>query len=61
MVDARSYLPLHQLLWMSDGERFRTDYTFLPPTTANLARLHPRIPPGYRYWTTQDIGRRPKT
>jgi hypothetical protein len=60
-VDAKTYLPLHQLLQLSDGERFPADYTFLPPTAANLAVLHPRIPAGYRYWTTQNTGRSPKT
>ncbi len=46
-VSAVTYLPLRQLLIFSDGNRDSTDYTFLKPTPANLARLRPVIPAGY--------------
>jgi hypothetical protein len=45
-VDAASYLPLRQSLLFSDGKSSVTDYTFLPPTAANLAKLRPVIPVG---------------
>jgi hypothetical protein len=32
---------------MSDGRQNVTDYTFLPPTPENLAKLRPGIPAGY--------------
>ena len=57
-VDAVSYLPLRQSLLFSDGKRTVTDYTFLPPTAANLARLRPVIPAGYQR-TTRLPGQRP--
>ncbi len=46
-VDARTYLPMRELLKFSDGKQDLADYTFLPPTAANLARLQPVIPTGY--------------
>jgi len=46
-VDAATYLPLRQVLRFSTGRRDVTDYRFLPPTTANLAKLRPVIPAGY--------------
>jgi hypothetical protein len=47
-VDATTYLPLQQYVRMSNGEQDVQDYTFLPPTPENLARLRPVIPAGYR-------------
>lgn len=47
-VDARTYLPMRELLKFSDGRQDLTDYTFLPPTAANLAKLQPVIPAGYQ-------------
>jgi hypothetical protein len=47
-VDARTYLPARELLKFSDGKQDLTDYTFLPPTAANLAKLQPVIPAGYQ-------------
>jgi hypothetical protein len=46
-VDAASYLPLRQVLRFSTGRQDVTDYRFLPPTAANLAKLRPLIPAGY--------------
>jgi hypothetical protein len=46
-ADASTYLPVRL---MSRGHHygFRIDFGWLPPTTANLARLHQPIPPGFR-------------
>jgi hypothetical protein len=61
-VDATTYLPLQQFLRMSNGEQNITDYTFLPPTAENLAKLRPEIPAGYtRAGRTQVTGPKPKT
>jgi hypothetical protein len=50
-VDAASYLPLRQVLRFSTGRVDATDFEFLPPTAANLAKLRIVIPPGYhRTW-----------
>jgi hypothetical protein len=50
-VDAASYLPLREVLRFSTGRVDVSDYRFLPPTAANLAKLRPVIPPGYhRTW-----------
>jgi hypothetical protein len=50
-VDAASYLPLRQVLRFSTGRVDVSDYRFLPPTAANLAKLRPVIPAGYhRTW-----------
>lgn len=50
-VDAASYLPLREVLRFSSGRVYVSDYRFLPPTAANLAKLRPVIPPGYhRTW-----------
>jgi hypothetical protein len=50
-VDAASYLPLRQVLRFSTGRVDTTDYRFLRPTAANLAKLRVVIPPGYhRTW-----------
>ena len=57
-VDAASYLPLRQVLRFSDGKQDTTDYRFLPPTAANLAKLRPVIPAGY-HRTTLLPGQRP--
>jgi hypothetical protein len=47
-VDAASYLPLRQVLRFSTGRVDITDFHFLPPTAAHLAKLRVVIPPGYR-------------
>jgi hypothetical protein len=61
-VDATTYLPIQQSLRMSDGQRNVTDYTFLPPAAANLAKLRPEIPVSYtRAGRTQVTGPKPKT
>jgi hypothetical protein len=57
-VDAATYLPMRQVLRFSDGKQDRTDYRFLPPTAANLAKLTPVIPAGY-HRTTLLPGQRP--
>jgi hypothetical protein len=47
---------------MSNGQRNVTEYTFLPPTAGNLAKLRPVIPAGYtRAGRTQVTGPTPKT
>jgi len=48
-VDATTYLPMRQFLRMCNGEQNVTDYTFLPPTPENLAKLRPEIPAGYTW------------
>jgi hypothetical protein len=50
-VDAASYLPLRQVLRFSTGRQDVTDYRFLPPTAANIAKLRPVIPAGYHRTT----------
>jgi len=61
-VDATTYLPMRQYVRMSNGEQNVSDYTFLPPTAANLAKLRPEIPAGYtRASRTQVTGPKPKT
>lgn len=61
-VDATTYLPIQQFLRMSNGQRNVTEYTFLPPTAGNLAKLRPDIPAGYtRAGRTQVTGPAPKT
>jgi len=57
-VDAATYLPMRQLLRFSDGKQDMTDYEFLPPTAANLAKLRPIIPAEY-HRTTLLPGQRP--
>jgi hypothetical protein len=60
-VDATTYLPMQQYLRMSNGQQNITDYTFLPPTAENLAKLRPEIPAGYtRAGRTQVTGPKPK-
>jgi hypothetical protein len=46
-VDATTYLPIQQSPRMSSGQQNVTDYSFLPPTAANLAKLRPEIPVSY--------------
>jgi hypothetical protein len=48
-VDATTYLPMRQYLRMSNGQQNVTDYTYLPPTPGNLAKLRPEIPAGYTH------------
>jgi hypothetical protein len=57
-VDATTYLPLRQVLQFSTGRQYMTDYRFLQPTPANLAKLRPVIPAGY-HRTTLLPGQRP--
>jgi hypothetical protein len=54
-VDATTYLPMRQYLRMSNGEQNVTDYTFLPPTAGNLAKLRPEIPAGYTQVSSADL------
>ena len=61
-VDATTYLPMRQFLGLSNGQKSVTDYTFLPPTPGNLAKLRPEIPAGYtRAGRAEATGPRPKT
>ena len=61
-VDATTYLPMQQYLRLSNGQRNVTEYTFLPPTAGNLAKLRPVIPAGYtRAGRAQVTGPKPKT
>ena len=46
-VNATTYLPMREYQRMSNGQQSVTDYVFLPPTPANLAKLRPVIPAGY--------------
>ena len=55
-VDATTYLPMRQYLRMSNGEQNITDYTYLPPTPGNLAKLRPQIPPGYTHVSGDSAG-----
>jgi hypothetical protein len=45
-VDASSHLPVRTVVSAPTGT-VRDDYQFLPATPANLAQLHPVIPPGF--------------
>lgn len=47
-ADASTYRPVRLI---SHGHRytFQIDFRWLPPTAANLAMLHQRIPPGFRH------------
>ena len=47
-VDATTYLPMQQYCACPMGEQNVQDFTFLPPTAENLARLRPVIPAGYK-------------
>ena len=49
---------MRQVLRFSDGKPEMTDYKFLQPTAANLAKLRPVIPAGY-HRTTLLPGQRP--
>ena len=46
-VNTTTYLPMREYQRMSNGQQSLTDYVFLPPTAANLAKLRPVIPAGY--------------
>jgi len=62
-VDATTYLPMRQYLRMSNGQQNVTDYTYLPPTPGNLAKLRPEIPAGYNHvsGSSADLsGQKPK-
>jgi hypothetical protein len=47
-VSATTYLPMRELLVFSDGRRELTNYTFLKPTAANLAKVRLVVPAGFR-------------
>jgi hypothetical protein len=49
-VNARTHLPMRQLKenWNGPGSTLRYDIEYLPATPANLAKLTPAIPPGYK-------------
>jgi hypothetical protein len=50
-VSAGSHLPLREVLRFSTGRQDVMDFRFLPPTAANVAKLHIVIPTGYhRTW-----------
>ena len=46
-MNATTYLPMREWQRMSNGQQSSVDYVFLPPTSANLAKLRPVIPAGY--------------
>ena len=46
-VNAATYLPMQQYVRKSNGAQYVQEYTFLPPTPGNLAKLRPVIPAGY--------------
>ena len=46
-VNATTYLPMRGYTRWSNGQQSVSDYVFLPPTPANLAKLRPVIPAGY--------------
>jgi hypothetical protein len=63
-VNATTYLPMQQYVRMSNGEQSVQEYTFLPPTPENLAKLRPVIPAGYKHINGNSgnrSGRPPKT
>lgn len=49
-VNARTHLPMRQLKenWNGPGSTLQYDIEYLPATPANLAKLTPAIPPGYK-------------
>jgi hypothetical protein len=49
-VNARTDLPMRQVKenWNGPGSRLQYDIEYLPATPANLAKLTPAIPPGYK-------------
>jgi hypothetical protein len=55
-VNATTYLPMRQYLRMSTGQQDVTDYTYLPPTPGNLAKLRPQIPAGYTHVSGHSAG-----
>jgi hypothetical protein len=54
-VDAQTYLPIRLVSGTADADTGEgvTDFSFLPPTAANLALLQVPIPPGYPQATPQ--------
>ena len=46
-VNARTHLPIRMVNGVGHAQWDVNEWAFLPPTTANLARLRVRIPPGY--------------
>lgn len=61
-VDAHSYLPLREVSrtpvgspGKMDANITTTDYKLLPATSANLAKLTPPIPAGFRQTATQEL------
>jgi hypothetical protein len=47
-VNQSTYQPLRIVLNRKDGSRTQTECEFLPPTTANLAKLELTVPPDFR-------------
>jgi hypothetical protein len=61
-VSAATYLPMRDDTRWSNGQQRVFDYVFLPPTPANLAKLHPVIPAGYtRAGCAPGTGPKPQT
>ncbi len=63
-VDATTYLPMQQYLRMSNDAQNVQDYTFLPATPGNLAKLRPVVPAGYQQVNGKSgdlFGQPPKT
>jgi len=48
-VDPSTYLPVRLRPFAATGSGERLDFRWLPPTAANLAKLHQTIPPGFRH------------
>jgi hypothetical protein len=46
-VNARTHLPIRMVNGVGHAQWGVNEWAFLPPTTANLARLRVPIPPGY--------------
>lgn len=55
-VNATTYLPMQDYVRMSNGEQSVQEYTFLPPTPENLAKLRPVIPAGYKHVSGKSAG-----
>jgi hypothetical protein len=48
-VDPSTYLPVRLRPFAATRSGERLDFRWLPPTAANLAKLHQTIPPGFRH------------
>jgi hypothetical protein len=63
-VDAATYLPMREDTRRSTGQQSVSDFVFLPPTPANLAKLRPVIPAGYTHVSGNSaelFGHKPQT